>query len=257
MKPRVVALALTGALILGIGALAFLTRARLTPVERGRRLAEATGCFACHGAEGIRGMANPGRDEKQVPSFEGTLMMYAKNPEEVREWIRDGGTKTRREDPDWQAERKLGVVRMPAFGRRLRASQIEDLVAYVVAVGGQNAPDDSLASHGKDRADELGCVGCHGPGGRLARANPGSLKGYIPPWDGADFTELVSSETEFREWVEDGVGHRFRSNPVAQFFLRRAPLHMPAFKKHLAPGDVEALWAYVTWLRAQPEDQPH
>jgi hypothetical protein len=57
--------------------------------------------------------------------------------------------------------------------------------------------------------------------------------------------------------VEDGVGHRFRSNPVAQFFLRRAPLHMPAFKKHLAPGDVEALWAYVTWLRAQPQDQPH
>ena len=125
MKLRVVALALTGALILGIGALAFLTRARLTPVERGRRLAEATGCFACHGAEGIRGMANPGRDEKQVPAFEGTLMMYAKNPEEVREWIRDGGTKTRREDPDWQAERKLGVVRMPAFGRRLSASQIE------------------------------------------------------------------------------------------------------------------------------------
>jgi len=257
MKLRVVALALTGALILGIGALAFLTRARLTPVERGRRLAEATGCFGCHGAEGIRGMANPGRDEKQVPAFEGTLMMYAKNPEEVREWIRDGGTKTRREDPDWQTERKLGVVRMPAFGRRLSTSQIEDLVAYVVAVGGQNAPDDSLASHGKDRADELGCVGCHGPGGRLARANPGSLKGYIPPWDGADFTELVSSEAEFREWVEDGVGRRFRSNPVAQFFLRRAPLHMPAFKKHLAPGDVEALWAYVTWLRAQPEDQPH
>jgi hypothetical protein len=32
---------------------------------------------------------------------------------------------------------------------------------------------------------------------------------------------------------------------------------MPAFKKHLEPGDVEALWAYVTWLRTQPQDQPH
>jgi mono/diheme cytochrome c family protein len=257
MKLRVLALAAVGALILGIGALAFLTRAQLTPVERGRRLAEATGCFGCHGPEGIRGMSNPGRDEKQVPSFEGTLMMYAKNANEVREWIRDGGTRARREDPDWQAERKLGVVRMPAFGRRLRAAQIEDLVAYVMAVSGQNAPSDSLALRGRDRIEELGCIGCHGPGGRLARANPGSLKGYVPPWDGADFTELVSSEAEFREWVEDGVGHRFRSNPVAQFFLRRASLHMPAFQKHLEPGDLEALWAYVRWLRAQPADQPH
>ena len=257
MKPRVIALALVGALVLGIGALAFLTRARLTPVERGRRLAEATGCFACHGPEGIRGAANVGRDDKSVPAFEGTLMMYAKDAEEVREWIRDGGTKARRADPDWQKERKEGSLRMPAFGRRLTGSQIEDLVAYVLAVGGQSSPDDSIALHGRDRAEELGCVGCHGPGGRLARPNPGSLKGYIPPWDGADFTELVSGEGEFREWVEDGVGQRFKSNPAAQFFLRRASLHMPPFRKHLQPGDVEALWAYVRWLRAQPADQPH
>lgn len=257
MKPRVLALAAVGALVLGIGVLAFLTRAQLTGVERGRRLAEAEGCFGCHGPEGIRGTANPGRDEKTVPSYEGTLMMYAKNAAEVREWIRDGGTRARHEDPDWKTERMQGALRMPAFGRRLTTSQIDDLVAYVMAVSGEVAPDDSLALHGRDRAEELGCVGCHGPGGRLARPNPGSLKGYVPPWDGADFPELVGSQAEFREWVQDGVGRRFRDNPAAQFFLRRAPLHMPSYRKHLEPGDLEALWAYVSWLRAQPGDQPH
>ena len=47
-------------------------------------------------------------------------------------------------------------------------------------------------------------------------------------------------------------GRRF-----VRLFLRRAPLHMPSFKKHLEPGDVEALWAYVTWLRSEPRDHPH
>jgi hypothetical protein len=33
------------------------------------------------------------------------------------------------------------------------------------------------------------------------------------------------------------------------FFLKRARLHMPAYEKHLAEGDLEKLWAYVRWLR--------
>lgn len=139
---------------------------------------------------------------------------------------------------------------MPAYGRRLSEREIEDLVAFVMTVGEMHAPEDSLALHGRERAEALGCFGCHGAGGRLARPNPGSLKGYVPPWDGPDFLELVSGEGEFREWVEEGVGQRFRTNPVAQFFLKRAPLKMPAYRDHLEPGDVQALWAYVQWLRA-------
>ena len=228
----------------------WIFRPNLTPAERGRRLAEANGCFGCHGPEGLRGAGNPGREEGQVPNFEGTLMMYAESEQDVREWIRDGAPRAKREDPAWRAERSKGVMRMPGFGRRLSDREIEDLVAFVMTASALRAPDDTLALHGRDRAEELGCFGCHGAGGRLARPNPGSLKGYVPPWDGPDFLELVASEGEFREWVEEGVGRRFRTNPVAQFFLKRAPLKMPAYKKHLEPGDVEALWAYVRWLRA-------
>src|SRR2546428_502506 len=36
-------------------------RPRLTAAERGRRLAERTGCFGCHGPEGMEGTADRGR----------------------------------------------------------------------------------------------------------------------------------------------------------------------------------------------------
>jgi hypothetical protein len=80
--------------------------------------------------------------------------------------------------------------------------------------------------------------------------NPRSLKGYVPPWDGQDFSELVKSRDEFGEWVERGVSQRFERDRLAQFFLRRAVLKMPAYEKHLEPGDLGALWSYVQWLRS-------
>src|SRR5262249_38479480 len=95
----------------------------------------------------------------------------------------------------------------------------------------------------------------HGYGGRLAPPNPGSFKGCIPSWDEADFGELVRDQAEFAQWVKRGVSDRFRANPAAMFFLTRGRLHMPAFERHLAPGDLAALWAYVRWLRS-PASRP-
>jgi hypothetical protein len=126
---------------------------------------------------------------------------------------------------------------------------VDDLVAYVLLVAERPEPRDSLARAGRDRADALGCTGCHGPGGRLAPPNPGSLKGYVPSWDGADLPELVRDEAEFRQWVRHGISDRFRDDRLARFFLERARLVMPAYERHLAPGDLDALWAYVRWVR--------
>jgi len=223
-------------------------RPKLTPVERGRRLAEQNGCFGCHGPEGIQGTADPGRASGTVPSYR-ALMMYAKNGQDVREWIRDGVTASRAKSESWKESRKAAALRMPAFGKRLNAGQIDDLVAFVMAASGEEAPEDSTALAGRERASELGCTGCHGAGGRFARPNPGSLKGYIPPWDGEDFPDLVRDQHEFNEWVENGVTRRFDTNPMAKYFLRRAALHMPEYKRFLRKGDLDALWAYVTWLR--------
>jgi len=240
-----VALVLAGAVIA-----AFVLRPLLPAAERGRRLAERTGCFACHGPGGLHGASNPTRDDGTVPEFEGDVMMYAKNLDEIRQWIHDGVTARKAKSVTWREQRRLGVLKMPAFGRRLSDGQISDLVAYVAAVAGMPEPEDSLAAHGLERAGALGCVGCHGAGGRLAGPNPGSLKGYVPSWDGADFPDLVRDRSEFDQWVEHGVARRFESNALAKYFLRRAVLHMPAYGKRLEPGDLDALWAYVRWLRS-------
>lgn len=227
-------------------------RPRLPAAERGRRLAENVGCFACHGAEGARGTANPGRRDRSVPTWEGDLMMFADGEQEVREWIRDGVPAERGRSLSWRAQRDSGTLRMPAFGRRLTRGQIEDLVDCVRALAGEPAPEDPSAQRGRERAETLGCTGCHGAGGHFARPNPGSLKGYVPSWDGADFAELVRDRAEFDQWVTDGISRRFAANAMAQFFLRRASLRMPAYRRILRAGDLDTLWAYMRWLRSVP-----
>ena len=243
-------LVLAAGLALAIASWAWITRPALPAAERGRRLAEQHGCFTCHGPAGRKGTPDPGRKEASVPTFAGDLMMYAHDAGEVREWILDGSTARKRESETWRARRDAAVLRMPAYRGALTPGQVDDLTAYVLMVSESPEPADSMALAGRKRASALGCDGCHGPGGRLAQRNPGSLKGYVPSWEGPDFPELVRDEQEFREWVRDGVSARFRGNPLARFFLDRARLQMPAYEKHLASGDLEALWAYVQWLRS-------
>ncbi len=242
-------LALAAAAVVAFAAWA--SRRDLPAAERGRRVAERAGCFACHTAAGTRGASNPGRSDRTVPTFEADLMMYAKTPAETREWIADGVSAARAASETWKRESAAGALRMPGFAHRLRPGEIDDLVEFVEASAGRPEPADSLARAGLERADALGCTGCHGAGGRLAMRNPGSFKGYVPSWDGRDFAELVRDRADFGEWVERGVSRRFAANPGARYFLARATLRMPAFERHLAPGDLDRLWAYIQWLRAR------
>jgi mono/diheme cytochrome c family protein len=232
------------------------TRPHLPPAEKGRRLAADLGCFGCHGPEGHKGAPNPGRTDGTVPGFGGVVMMYARGPEEIREWIANGVTDSKAESESWKKARDAGALVMPAFGERLSDREIDHLVAFVMAATGWPEPRDPDVVRGLRRAGELGCTGCHGPGGRLARPNASSLKGYIPSWDGADFSDLVRDRAEFGEWVEHGVNRRLERNPVARWFLNRAVLRMPAYERHLKPGDVDALWAYVQWLRSDAAKLP-
>lgn len=248
---RALPVLLLAVLIAAAGAVWFhFLRPHLPAPERGRRLAEASGCFTCHGPGGLHGAPNPGRPYPEVPNFQGDVMMYAQNPTEIREWIRDGVTAARSRSESWHKERDGSLLAMPAFGDRFSGRELDDLVAFVQAAAG-GAPGDSAAAAGWERARALGCFGCHGRGGRFAPPNPGSLKGYIPSWDGPDFGEVVRDSSEFREWVEHGVSGRFRRNPLARHFVERAAIRMPAFERFLEPGDVEALWAYVRSLRAE------
>src|SRR4051794_20963830 len=72
--------------------------------QRGERLAEGLGCFACHGPDGSGGVANPGAEEGDIPAFDGGVpMMYADDQTELRNWILWG-------DPKGKPQKQSGTA---------------------------------------------------------------------------------------------------------------------------------------------------
>ncbi|MEA2695177.1 MAG: hypothetical protein QOJ16_4564 [Acidobacteriota bacterium] len=217
------------------------------PVVRGRAVAERMGCFGCHGPGGVAGIKNPGaKGGGEVPTWSGgTWMMYNQSPEDVRAWILDGHPPGRFPDPK-------ALIAMPAFRGRLSRGETGDLVAYVLSVSQFGPIDDPQATEGREAALRYGCFGCHGPEGRGLVADPGSLKGYVPTWDGPDYPDLVRSDAELRQWVKNGTTDRFRANPAARRILETEAVKMPAFGDRIKEEEVEALVAYVKWVRGHP-----
>ena len=247
----------------GLGGLTYLRKPRLTPALRGAQLAEKLGCFACHGPGGTGSIPNPGSEEEEVPAWDGgTAMMYVKNEQEIREWILYGHPKRLEDKHDHEPSGDPGAhgdekdvqdgsgslpVRMPAFEGIVSAGELHDLVAYYKAVAAfETLPQ--AARDGYRVASRLGCFGCHGPGGRVGSRNPRSFKGYIPPWRGKDYAELVKNDTELREWILEGRIERFESNPLARYFTRRQVIQMPAYRDALSDDELEALVDYIQWL---------
>lgn len=221
----------------------------VTAAERGYQVALRSGCFTCHGPDGVGGVKNPGSEDDEVPGFTGGVpMMWASSEDELREYILDGAPARKRNDPAWREKIQGWLLVMPAYRRHLSTSEVEDLIVYLRAVSGLVALPDDLVSRGHELAVELGCFHCHGPMGARGPANPGSFKGYIPGWWGEDFRELVRDDEELREWIRDGSIARLRDNPLARRFLRRQRVYMPAYGPFLKEGQMEALVAYVNWV---------
>ncbi len=224
-------------------------RVEVTPAERGYRVAIRAGCFDCHGPDGTGGVKNPGSKDGEVPGFSGgTPMMWAKSEDELREYILDGAPARKRQDPRHKQQEEAQLLAMPAYRGSLRTRDIDDLIAYVRAVSGLVVPTDELARQGQDLAYRLGCFHCHGPMGAGGSQNPGSLKGYIPGWWGADFRELVHNDNELRGWIRDGEIQRLRDHPIAKHFINWQRVSMPAFKDFITDQQLQALMRYVRWV---------
>ncbi len=251
------ALAVVGALAL-LGGIVFGARhlwqgRTLGRVQRGWEVAARKGCFTCHGPGGIRGMANPGHAEEEVPPWSGGLVtMYVQNEAELREWIRDGLPQRIKNDPQQMKMREKAVVEMPAWRHLLSERELEDLVAYVKAASDFETPKDEKADEGRKVAERMGCFNCHGPQGRGAAPNALAFKGYIPPWDGPDVLELARDDAEIREWILDGKSKRVAGSAAGRFFLERQPIKMPAYRGHLSDAEVDRLLDYIRWLRQHP-----
>ncbi len=237
-----------------------LRRAILRPeaaaAARGREVAQRLGCFACHGPEGIGGVPNPGSRWGEVPGFRGKVrMMFARDDEEVREYILDGASARRRGEETYRAETGQQALRMPAFRGELSERELEDLLAYLRALSGMLLPPGGAEARGAELAARYGCFHCHGEMGIGGQPNPGSLKGYIPGFVGRDFGELVRSEDELSAWIRDGGIARLRENPVARRFLDRQRIQMPAYGRFLSAPEIADLAAYVRWLASDSQER--
>lgn len=215
-----------------------------TPVQRGRLIAERMGCFGCHGPGGGQPIPNPGAKGGEVPGWTGgTWMMWNRDENDLRAWILKGRPAHREVDPD-------ALIKMPAYESRLLAREVDDLVAYVLAASHFGRIPDEAAAAGHEAAYRWGCFGCHGPEGRGLLMNPGSFTGYVPPWDGPDFAELVRDDGELRQWVRNGASDRFLANPIARRILQSQTISMPAYRDRVSDDELTALAAYIAWVRS-------
>lgn len=224
------------------------------PPVRGERLAGELGCFGCHGPAGQGGVQNQKARIPVVPGFTGDRgLIHSKTREDLRAFIVEGAPRWRQRDPEHEYDRQWAALKMPAYGEILDDSETEDLVAYIwlASQRGRLVPDDPLARRGAAVAEAQGCFHCHGPLGVGGQPNPGSLKGYIPGFWGEDFTELVRNDEELRGWIEAGQIERIAADPIGKRFFQRQRVVMPPFGQFLAPEEIDALIAYVRWLRAE------
>ncbi len=217
-------------------------------VWHGLREAQEHGCYNCHSAPNNRELLNPGSPAETVPSFAGgNLMMYVDRPAEIEEWIRDGVSKARRNDPKHQEAVKTQTIHMPAFGGTVDDDDIEALRDYLLAVDDYYSPADDVGKRGEEVARQQ-CMSCHNVGGAGGLPNPGSPFGYVPAFFGPDFHDLVKNEAELREWIKTGTSRRVGKLPLAQWFWKRQKIAMPAFAERLPEADLAALVAYIDWL---------
>ena len=248
-KAYVLAAVVTGVLA-AAAAVCWWRTHNIGAVQRGWAEASTHGCFACHGAGGVVGLEDPGHGIGGVPTFSSDdVQAYAKSEAEIREWILDGMPSRLRKDRASEPAEEQSLLRMPAWRGRLSDREVEELVAFVKAVSDFEPPDNEAAREGLETARRFGCVGCHGPQGRGNSPNPGSLKGYIPSWDGADLPDLARDDGELREWILDGSPKRLRENPVARWFLQRQMVQMPAYRNRVSDSEVESILVYIRWLR--------
>ncbi|MFV2067229.1 MAG: cytochrome c [Pirellulales bacterium] len=245
----IAAVALLAAAWSGIGRYVW-RQPEVTPAIRGEALARELGCFGCHGPGGLGGIADPTSSAGDIPGWRGaTASMYVRNEQEIREWILYGAP--RESLSPGQSTASHSLVPMPAYAEYLSSRELDDLVAYFRAVSGWAPEIPDNAYEGRKLASRLGCFGCHGPSGMGGVANPGSFVGHVPPWDGAEFEELVHDESELREWILDGRPRRLADNTLARFFLDRQKTPMPAYREHISDDDLKKLVAYIGWLRSR------
>ena len=102
----------------------------------------------------------------------------------------------------------------------------------------QRAVRDQPVQRGRVLAENLGCFGCHGPGGAQPIPNPGAKGGEVPGWVGGTWMMWNRDETDVRGWILDG--HPAGREPDAGALIK-----MPAYRDHVSDAEANDLVSYV------------
>jgi mono/diheme cytochrome c family protein len=100
-----------------------------TPETRGREVYRRYGCVMCHGPEGRGGFANPNAEtDGKVPGVIHVAEGYTRA--ELRKRLIDGTPTVGRGNPNGPRP----PFRMPGWGSRMTAGELDDLVAYLMSL---------------------------------------------------------------------------------------------------------------------------
>ena len=118
-------------------------------------------------------------------------------------------------------------------------------------------PERSRALQGRELAATLGCFGCHGAEGRGGIGNPGSRRATIPGFTGSTLMMYVQNEGEIRQYILDGRPDRLADDPEHRAETAAQAIHMPAYRRRLKPGEIDALAAFVRVVSGmiEPEEE--
>lgn len=209
-----------------------------TLVERGRELAEKSGCLQCHAIEGEPkvGPNFGGLIGRKIPLADGTSVTA--DEEYVRESILD---------PNAKVVKGYAPV-MPTFKGSLSTEDVSALIAFLKSLSGEEGgkegvsaeakEEESPAEKGRKLAESFGCLGCHSTDGS---------RGVGPTWKGLSgrTVELAGGGTVTADeaYLRESILH-----PAAKL-VKGFPDDMPPFEGQIKEEDLSAILAYIKTLK--------
>ena len=143
--------------------------------------------------------------------------------------------------PQW-----LRTLRVPAVRVLVGLALIESAwLLYTPVRTKVLALEDTPAARGQRLAENLGCFGCHGPGGNGGVHNVGSEEGEVPAFTEQTQMMYVKSIQDLRDYVLDGAPRRRLEDTAYQAKVEAAALRMPAYRTFLSADQVEDLVAFL------------
>lgn len=99
---------------------------------------------------------------------------------------------------------------------------------------------------GRALVQHLGCLYCHGLGGRQGIENPNAVRKHVPAWDSEEFIRRYPVDDGVRYVIEKG------RTPAKDPEATGSPVPMPPWGNRLNKDEMDAIVAYIWSLRQTP-----